>query len=300
MQPSKTLLAIHSIVYCAIIGAYGIANWSSVQPVAASIKGDAPIALVVSDTVILPVSTAVLPITRIIGDPHHRLPVQQGTSRGSILMYHYVRSGVDPAIDPLGYRLSVTPQLLDAQLTALKTAGLKEVDMSHYRAGEGNSRTVTFTFDDGYEDFYTDAYPIFLRHNWRATLYVVSGFIGKKGYLTAPQIQELSQAGFEIGVHTVDHNDLAHQSPDAQHHEIFDSKAVIDALIGKSATAFCYPAGRFNDSAIATVKQAGFVSATTTEPGSATLEKTDWFLLPRIRVGPSQSPQILLKNVLTG
>lgn len=298
MQPSKMLLAVHSIVYCAIIGAYGIIHWPSVQPVVASGKGDTPLPLVVSDTVILPIATAVSPIKRIIVDPHHRLPVQQGTSRGGILMYHYVRSGVDPAVDPLGYRLSVTPQLLDAQLTALQTAGLKEVDMSHYRIGEGNSRTVTFTFDDGYEDFYTDAYPIFLRHNWRATLYIVSGFIGKKGYLTAPQIQELSQAGFEIGVHTVDHNDLAHQTQSAQYHEIFDSKAAIEKLIGKPATAFCYPAGRYNDSAIATVKQAGFISATTTEPGSATLEKTDWFLLPRIRVGPSQSPQILVKNVL--
>lgn len=298
MKWLRVRLVIQSILYCAAVIAYGIVQWPLAQP---SQVAAAPGVALEAAPPVTSLSTPVpvqVPIKNMLTDPKKKIAVKpKGPTRGNILMYHYVRSGVDPAIDPLGYRLSVTPQLLDAQLTAMQNAGYREISMEQYRAGEGSSRTVTLTFDDGYEDFYSAAYPILTQHGWHATAYIVSGFIGKKGYMTGPQVQEIARAGMEIGVHTVDHNDLAHQSPDAQHHEIFDSKAAIERLIGKPTVAFCYPAGRYNDSAIASVTEAGFTSATTTEPGAATTDSTKWYLLPRIRIGPSQSPQILLHNL---
>ncbi len=49
----------------------------------------------------------------------------------------------------------------------------------------------------------------------------------------------------------------------------------------------------------AAVKDAGFTTATTVEPGIAS-SKDDPFALPRIRVNGTDSPQTVLEHVRTG
>ena len=302
MPVNSTKLTLQAVVYIALVVTYGAWRGPFASQImtadAATDAGVPPTPLTVqhpSDSMSIR-----LPITE-LGQP----VVKEGTNAilppqkeafGSILMYHYVRV-VDPNMDPLGYRLSVTSQDLDREISAMKMAGYRSISMDDYIAGKGDAKSVVMTFDDGYEDFYTDAYPILQRYGWSATLYIITGKVGMKSYLTWPQIRQLHVAGFEMGAHTVDHNDLSKQTPNAQYHEIFDSKAMLETQIGKTINTFCYPSGRYDAVTESLVEQAGFTSATTTHPGLASKLQYDPFQLPRIRIEPPLSPSGLLREL---
>jgi peptidoglycan/xylan/chitin deacetylase (PgdA/CDA1 family) len=202
-----------------------------------------------------------------------------------ILMYHYVRY-VDPAADPLGFNLSVTPEQLAAQLGWLKAAGYETVRMDAAAAcvrGEGPcpARAVALTFDDGYLDAYGVALPLLQQHGYVATFYIVSGFVGQPGYMGWPEIRALRDAGMEIGAHSVSHPDLTTLGLDDLRAQVAQSGAAIAAELGAPVLSFCYPGGRFNDTVAAVARESGYTSATTTAPDGP---QADPFTLPRLRI----------------
>jgi peptidoglycan/xylan/chitin deacetylase (PgdA/CDA1 family) len=87
---------------------------------------------------------------------------------------------------------------------------------------------------------------------------------------------------FTIASHTVDHLDLAQQTPDVQRFEIFEGKHQLEEQLGHSVSDFAYPYGAFNGVTLSLVHQAGFTAAVTTVPG--TVQTADSLLtLRRIR-----------------
>ncbi len=202
-----------------------------------------------------------------------------------ILMYHYVRH-VDRAADPLGFRLSVTPEQLDAQLGWLRAAGYETVRMDALAscmrgAGPCPLRAVALTFDDGYADAFTTALPILRRHGFVATFYIVSGFVGQPGYMGWEEILALRDAGMEIGAHSISHPDLTGLGLEELRAQVGQSGALIAAQIGQPVVSFCYPGGRFSDTVVAVTREAGYTSATTTIQDGP---QSDPFTLPRLRI----------------
>ena len=192
--------------------------------------------------------------------------------RVPILMYHYIRINPDPR-DGMGYRLSVTPSDFAAQMDWLARAGYHPVttlDVMDYLNGTRGlpSKPVVLSFDDGYQDFFSAAVPILRAHDFVAVAYVVSGFIGQWGYMTAQEIKSLQGAGFEIGSHTVNHVDLTTQSSDGLAYQLSASKDSLEHLLGRQVTAFCYPYGKFGRREAYAVAAAGYQDATTTLGGS--------------------------------
>jgi peptidoglycan/xylan/chitin deacetylase (PgdA/CDA1 family) len=185
-----------------------------------------------------------------------------------ILMYHYIRVVTDRG-DPMGFALSVTPSDFAAQMEWLAQNGFHPItleDLNAYLRGERGlpARPVILTFDDGYADFYSTALPILRSHDFSAVAYVVSGFIGRPGYMTAAQVQAADRAGIEIGSHTVDHANLTIQSFGNLHYQLAASKQALEHLLGHPVLSFCYPSGRFNAGVAAAVRAAGYREATTT------------------------------------
>lgn len=207
--------------------------------------------------------------------------------RARILMYHYVRSGMNPRKDRTGYRLSVRPEELDAHIATLKQLGYKAISMADLAAGKGDDRSVVLTFDDGYADFYSNAYPILKKHGWSATLYVITNKIGGP-YLSWDQIRELQQNGIEIGSHTVEHYELNKMAIPDQRREITESKRVLEEQLGVPVTSICYPVGRYNDDTVRLVKEAGYLNAATTEPGLVRVQDNP-FTYKRVRMNPDMS-----------
>lgn len=193
-------------------------------------------------------------------------------ARIPILVYHYIRVNPDPQ-DGLGFSLSVTPVNFAAQMDWLVQNGYHPVttaDLVAYLRGERGlpAKPIVITFDDGYADFYTNAIPILRAHDFTAVSYVVSGFIGRSGYMTAAQVVSAQGAGFEIGSHTVDHVNLTRQSNDGLRYQLSASKEALERLLKRPVTSFCYPYGKYGAREANAVAAAGYDDATSTLGGS--------------------------------
>lgn len=224
-----------------------------------------------------------------------------GAVRVPILMYHYIRNNPDPR-DRMGFSLSVTPPDFAAQMDWLAGNGYHPItirDLHAYLTGAAGlpSRPVVLTFDDGYEDFYTTALPVLIKHDFKAVAYVVSGFIGRPGYMNAAQVRQADRADIEIGSHTVDHADLTRQSLDGLRYQVWSSKTALEQLLGHEVLSFCYPSGRFSPNVVAVVQEAGYWDATTTRYGF--VRGLDGrFLWGRLRISGGESLADFAADVL--
>ena len=202
---------------------------------------------------------------------HYVIPAGRPEVTVPILMYHYIRYFQDPN-DRVGSDLSVSPDDFRAQMDYLRANGYHPVDFQDLRGYlHGDqvlpSRPVILTFDDGYADFYTTAYPVLAQHDFKAVSYVVPGLLGRQGYMTPGQVLELDRDGVQIASHTWSHRDLTTLAPDQLKSELDGSRAFLEQLVGHAVVDFCYPAGRFDPAVEQAVAAAGYQTATSTQLG---------------------------------
>lgn len=198
-----------------------------------------------------------------------------------ILMYHYVRDYTDSS-DPIGVNLSVSPQKFAKQLDLLKADGYTTITFKDLLSNNLPVKPIILSFDDGYKDFYQNAFPLFKERQMKAVSFVIADFVGRDQYMNNSEIKVLDEYGIEIGSHTLSHPDLTKISSDKANEEIVKSKAVLEQIIGKSIVSFCYPSGKFNDATEADVEKAGYSYAVTTQSGLAKLASP--FALTRYRM----------------
>ena len=204
-----------------------------------------------------------------------------------ILMYHYVRVNPNPS-DVAGRVLSVTSANFSEQMKWAHDHGFHTISLGDlYTAIAGGQKldrkTMVLTFDDGYDDFHTTAWPILQKNGFEATAYIVGGFVGRPGYMTWDQVIDLDRAGVDIGAHTLTHPDLTKQTAAEAEAQIRGSKSMIEDHLGHAVLDFCYPSGRFNAAVVNDVRRAGFRDATTTAPGVFESVATAGYW-PRLRV----------------
>jgi peptidoglycan/xylan/chitin deacetylase (PgdA/CDA1 family) len=179
-----------------------------------------------------------------------------------ILTFHHV-AFVPANIDKVGRGLYVNPVYFEQVLIELKknnyqTVFASEIE-SYLAKGQRPPRNwVALTFDDGYEDFYTNVLPLLKKYNTKASLYIItSRFSGD--YLTRDQVKEIDQTNLvEIGSHTVSHPQLAWLSPVKQQRELKESKADLERLLKKNILSICYPSGSYNQETEMLAKQVGY------------------------------------------
>jgi len=168
--------------------------------------------------------------------------------------------------------LITAPAIFEKQLLALQERGYKTIgvsDVPKYLVSSGHpSSAIALTFDDGYEDFYANVFPLLKKYQAKATLYVVSAFIGKQGYLTKEELNEIIASGLvEIGAHTLHHKNLTRLSSASAQKEIVGSKEELERDFGVTVTSFAYPFGAHSPRIEALIGEAGFTTAVTTKRG---------------------------------
>src|SRR5262249_9737715 len=140
--------------------------------------------------------------------------------RVPILMYHYI--SVAPRNSDI-YRidLSVSPNNFRDQMQWLKDKGYTTITPDDLFAAltQGAklpSQPILLTFDDGYEDAYTSAFPILKEFGFTGTFFIVTGFIdaGDRNYLTWAQAKEMAEAGMSIQNHSRTHKDMRNRDHD--------------------------------------------------------------------------------------
>src|SRR4051812_32228697 len=217
-------------------------------------------------------------------------------SRVPILSYHQVGPR------PPGARfamLHVTPSQLDRQLWALRRLGMRGISMtdglSQLRNGYGRSHEVVLSFDDGYRSTLTAALPVLRHHGFRATCFLVSGLMGghnswddglgegRTDLMSRADIEAWLAAGMEIGSHSCTHPRVQPREADTASAEIFESRAALQKMFGVIVDHFAYPFGGFTPATVDLVRRCGYVSAVTTQPGTAR-GADDPYRLPRLLV----------------
>lgn len=172
------------------------------------------------------------------------------------------------------------------------------------RAGEPlRRRCVVVTFDDGYRDNYTTAFPLLQAAGIPALFYVSTGFVGtdkvfphderaqRDGLdfpkLTWDDVRALAAAGHEIGSHTVNHVNLGKCQQQTVQEELGRSLADLERELGPGPRHFSFPWGKpgdFTEEAIELARRLGCVSAATAY-GGWNSRGTDPFHLLRMDVG---------------
>lgn len=207
-----------------------------------------------------------------------------------ILMYHYIEYVKDPN-DTIRKSLDVNPYLFEKQLISMKEKGLSTYfvsDIPDIFSGKikgGGNNKIVLTFDDGYEDFYTDAFPLLKKYKDKATIYIVYDFIGKRGFLNETEIKKLIASGLvEVGSHTLDHAYLKSASQEIAKEQILESKSLLEKRFGITVNTFAYPFGAYNDYDVKLVKGAGYKTAVTVTRGTKQSDN-NVFGLYRLRAG---------------
>lgn len=217
-----------------------------------------------------------------------------------ILMYHVT---TDPPANAPFPDLYVRASEFQDQMEALRAAGyvgvtLQEVWDFWHRGGPLPARAVVISVDDGYHSNYANAAPVLRRLGWPGTLNLKVGNLHEPTYgLTPGQVRALIAAGWEVDSHTIDHPDLTTVDAATLAREVAESRRRLQRGFGIPVNFFCYPAGRYDDAVIAAVARAGYLAATTVNPGLASPDEGDRFVLNRVRVNAGVSGATLVDQL---
>ena len=202
----------------------------------------------------------------------------------SILMYHSVSDS--------GAFFSVTPHDFEEHMRYLKERGYETIfasDISDLSLG-ASANTVCITFDDGYEDVYTEAFPILKRFSIKVSIFLITSEIGgsyttSEGrtfkLLSEAQIREMQESGLvEFMPHGHTHKKLHTVSDRERESEIRLSTETIETLTGSRPSVFAYPRGRTTPEVVRELQKYGYTRALGVIPGlvRATSER---YNLPR-------------------
>ena len=214
-----------------------------------------------------------------------------------VLMYHRV---VPEAPMSSRHGIWVTAQSFEAQLKSLKERGLSTITFEQYQrflrhAFDLPDNPVILTFDDGYEDNYTYAFPLLKKYGCSAVIFLVTDPSHRTNcwdadepqvpLLRGEHIREMRNAGIEFGSHTVTHPNLTHSSPAEMRKELMDSKEAVEQLMEGEVSSLAYPYGGVNETVKSITAEAGYKFGIATNSGPMTFYE-DFYEIRRTQVFP--------------
>ncbi|MDQ2858677.1 MAG: polysaccharide deacetylase family protein [Candidatus Eremiobacteraeota bacterium] len=203
-----------------------------------------------------------------------------------VLMYHRVDAVVPR--DAVGRDLTVEPHAFAAQLRFLRDRHIDAITASELvediAAGHLPRRAVVLTFDDGYADNATTAFPLLVKYHARGTFYVSSGFVGTPGHLSWKQMRAMQGAGMEIACHGSEHLDLSTLDRAGQLREAGGCVRRLERYLGgMRSVTYAYPAGKYDATTFSVLRGLRIRAAFTERPG-AVVDLRRPYELPRRRV----------------
>ncbi len=154
---------------------------------------------------------------------------------------------------------AVTPQVFEQQLESLKENGYYSTTWEDWQSAKLTKtplpgKAVLLTFDGGYLDFFTYAFPLLKRLDFTATVFLIAESIGKTNswekadseevqLMGWPEIRQLRDAGIEFGSMSATYQPLTTLSPTEIVREAAKSRAILERGLGKSVRYFAYPYG---------------------------------------------------------
>lgn len=221
-----------------------------------------------------------------------------------ILMYHSI-SNDEENVHPY-YHINTSPKVFDMHMKHLHDNGYSIIEIeealnvltSHNSklSDDKLARYAVVTFDDGFHDFYLNAFPILQKYGFSGTVFLPTSFIGAKSLyfkakkcLSWSEVRELHRYGINFGSHTVKHLQLITLPLNEIEYEIIVSKKTIEDQINTAISSFSYPYAfpehdkTFIQTLCNTLKKSGYQNGVSTRLGTAR-RNANRFLLRRIPV----------------
>ena len=213
-----------------------------------------------------------------------------------VLAYHKIDL---PTADVKIRGAYTAPARFEKQVAYLKRNGFEFYSaaglISYFlQNGHTPANSICLTFDDGWKDNYTHAFPILKKYGIPATVFLVPSCIGRttdqvtatgegeREHLSAADIREMADHSIEFGSHSMNHKLFDRITDDEIDNEVVESKAFIENLTQRECSTFAYPAGFFNDHAKSAIKDAGYLAAFSTVYG--TRDRVDLYELNRTEI----------------
>lgn len=192
-------------------------------------------------------------------------------------------------IDNKPTSLSVHVADFDAQMKFLVDSGCVTITPDELYAGlngeiELPPRPVLITFDDGYIDNYTNAFPILKKYGLHATIFIIPSFTGKySGYMNWEQLKDMEANGITIESHTLTHPKLESLSDDEIRSELLNSKVMLEENLGHPVEFLAYPTGTYNLHIAGIAQDLGYKGAFTIKYGVVD-RGSNFFALERVPI----------------
>jgi len=210
-------------------------------------------------------------------------------------MYHRVI----PAGSSATARYCVKLEAFESQLCYLHDAGYYSVSLEKWRLAIQMKRplpgrAVILTFDDGYFDFITHAWPLLKRYGFSATIFLVTDEVGgsnRWGHVFGEQvlllgwneIRQLQREGVEFGSHSASHPYLTALSAQDIVREGARSRASLECELGVPVQTFAYPYGAEDGVVRHLIGASGYVLGLSRRQGHSCYDDP-LLALPRIEV----------------
>lgn len=202
----------------------------------------------------------------------------------SIFMYHQVGNFLPMDRHRANY---CQVRRFARQMWLLKVLGYEVVSLEQALAsldqdGPFQRPRVVLTFDDGYENFKTQAYPVLSKYGYPSLVYLIAGRLGEQAswfererrpyprLLSQDQVLELRKQGVGFGSHGLSHVRLASVEKEQLAVELDQSKKILEELLQEEICHFCYPFGCYDLEVIKVVMKAGYKTAVTCMRGAVT------------------------------
>lgn len=194
---------------------------------------------------------------------------------GRILMFH----SISRPDNPHEKSYYVSPDRFRRFLSWLEMMEYRHLGPAEWFEGERPDRKVLLTFDDAYDDLFSELMPGLRRKKLRPLVFVVVNCIGKtnswdanqpvrkRSTLTLEQMREMQRAGATFGSHSLTHPLLTSLSDCELRREVSESKSKLEDLLGVPVEWFAYPYGDVDRRVRAAVVEAGYKAAVSTHGG---------------------------------
>ncbi|MCG6551091.1 MAG: polysaccharide deacetylase family protein [Candidatus Magnetominusculus sp. LBB02] len=223
-----------------------------------------------------------------------------------VLTYHNIGR---PPRGAKPHGLYVSPEAFRLQMSYLKAAGFNVVSLDEImdfingrsQPRRPGKRLVALTFDDGFQDFSDNAWPVLKSFGFAATVFVIAELAGgenlwdcdslnvRKKLLSWETIAMLKEDGAIFASHGMTHTSLSSLTGEALRAEVAGSKAILEEKLDQRIDYFCYPYGDYNEETAEAVKASGYRAAFTTVKGCV-FQADNPYTIRRVSIKSSTGP----------
>lgn len=213
-------------------------------------------------------------------EPKNEFSIKAGGTDAIILMYHDVLPS--RTREALWYDSTTAEFTKDIERLTAWGATFVSMDDVHAAMTEDRPlppRAVAITFDDNYQGFYDNAWPLLAARKIPVMMYVHTDFVGSsqgRPKMTWETLKELLKSGhFSVGSHTQSHpEDFSALTEDLQDRELQQSKELLESNLGIKVDHLSWPIGKYSQKSIEIAKKHGYLSGVTMESGIAWQSKS--------------------------